>query len=69
MIDARDLSYKLLDLWRERAMINNDAAAIVKGQAVQPVFVKTKDVTLIVTNAELTEQGIVLHSVHTGDSR
>lgn len=69
MIDARDLSYKLLELWRERAMIHNDAAAIVKGQAVQPVFVKTNDVTLVVTNAELNEQGIVLHTLYTGDSR
>ena len=28
MIDARDLSFKLLDLWREKAMVNNDAGAM-----------------------------------------
>jgi len=60
MIDARDLSYKLLDLWRERAMIHNDAAAIAKKKIIQPVLVQTDSGTFVVSDVELTEQGIVL---------
>lgn len=66
MIDARDLSYKLLDLWREKAMVNNDAGSIIKGGQVQPVFVQTDQGYITVIDVEITEQGIVLV---TGDSK
>jgi hypothetical protein len=66
MIDARDLSYELIALWREVALGNNNAASIAKINKVEPVYVKTARGLEAVTGIELTAQGIVLH---TGESQ
>jgi hypothetical protein len=66
MIDARDLSYKLIELWRQVALGNNNAASIAKINKVEPVYVKTAQGLVAVTGAELTDDGIILH---TGDTK
>jgi hypothetical protein len=65
MIDARDLSYKLIELWRQVALGSNDAGSMSKFNKVEPVYVKTDHGLVSVTGAELTEDGIILY---TGDT-
>lgn len=61
MIDARDLSYKLLDLWREFALRNNDAAVPAKNKQPVPVYIQdaTGNLTAI-TSIEITADKIVV---------
>jgi len=66
MIDARDLSYTLIELWRQVALSSNNAASIAKINKVEPVYIKVNGSLVAVTGAELTDQGIILH---TGDSQ
>lgn len=61
MIDARDLSYKLLDLWREVVLSGNDAGSIAKGAQPIPVYIQDGQGNLKrVTSTELTSKGIIL---------
>lgn len=62
MIDARDLSYKLIELWRQVALGNNNAASIAKINKVEPVYIQVNGSRVAVTGAELTDQGIILHT-------
>lgn len=61
MIDARDLSYKLLDLWREVMLQGNNAASIAKNAQPVPVYIQDEQGNLKrVTSTELTSNGIIL---------
>jgi len=62
MIDARDLSYRLIELWRQVALGNNNAASIAKINKVEPVYIQVNGSLVAVTGAELTDQGIILHT-------
>lgn len=62
MIDARDLSYRLIELWRQVALGNNNAASIAKINKVEPVYIQINGSLVAVTGAELTDQGIMLHT-------
>lgn len=61
MIDARDLSYKLLDLWRELALRTNDAGNQFKDKQPIPVYIQdaTGNLTAI-TSIEITADKIVV---------
>jgi len=63
MIDARDLAYKLLDLWREFALRNNNAADVSKNKQPVPVYIQdaTGNLTAI-TSIEITADKIVMRT-------
>ena len=61
MIDARDLSYKLLDLWRDIMLSGNNAASIAKNAQPVPVFIQDARGNLSrVTSIEASEHGVIL---------
>jgi hypothetical protein len=63
MIDARDLSYKLLDLWREFALRNNNAADVHKNKQPVPVYVQDATGNLTpITSIEITADKIVMRT-------
>lgn len=63
MIDARDLSYKLLDLWREVVLTGNDAGSIAKNSKPVPVLIQDADGNLkTVTSVEVSDKSIIIRS-------
>ncbi len=63
MIDARDLSYKLLDLWREVMMTGADAGSIAKNSKPVAVYIQDEQGNLkTVTGIEITGKGIIIKS-------
>ena len=61
MIDARDLSYKLLDLWREIMLRGNNAASIAKNAQPVPVYIQDAQGNLSrVDSIEVSEHGVIL---------